>query len=54
MGEHRCMAHQLVNNIWLGSVQRLVMMPDVLRRVEYSESQTVQEFTLGQQTTDRL
>ena len=52
MREHGCVADQLVNNIWFWSVFWACGVPDVLRRVEYSESEAVQEFTSRQKTAD--
>ena len=43
-----------MNNVWLWRVQRLVVVPNILRGVEYSESQSVQEFALSQQATNWL
>lgn len=47
------MAKKLVDYIRLWSVEWFTMMSDVLGRVEYSEGQSIQELSLGQQPANR-
>ena len=54
MSKHRSMAKQLMQDVWLWCVKRLRRMPDVLSRVEYSKCESIEEFSLRQQSTDWL
>ena len=48
------MAHELVDNIGLGGVEWLIMVSDVLRRMENLKCKPVEELSLGEKTTHRL
>ena len=54
MREHWGMAHQLVDNIGLGCVERLSMVTNVLSRVEYPECQAIEELALSEQSANWL
>jgi hypothetical protein len=54
MSEHRGMAEKLVDNVGLRGIKRLRVMSDILGRMENSEGKTIQELSLGQQSTDRF
>lgn len=47
------MSKQLVDDVWLGCVQRHAVVADVLRGKEHLEGETVQKVTGRQQTTHR-
>lgn len=52
--KHRRMPEKLVDNVWLRGVQRHTVMSYVLSRVEYLESEAIQELSLSQETSHRL
>ena len=54
MGKHGCVTHELVDDIRLRSVKRVLVMSDILGGVEDLEGETVQELTLGEKTSDWL
>jgi hypothetical protein len=54
MSEHGSVSNKLVDDIRLRSILWVLVMPNVLGRVKDLESKSIQEFSLGQQTTDRL
>ena len=54
MCEHRCVAEQLMKNIWLRSVERCGVVAHVLCGAEDSEAERVEELALGQKPADWL
>ena len=54
MGKHRCVAHELMDDIGLWGIQWLRMMPDVLSRVEDFKREAIEELALSEKTTDGL
>lgn len=54
MCEHWGVSDELVDDVRFRSVLWRCMMANILRRVEYFEGETVQEFSLRQKTTDWL
>lgn len=54
MRKHWGVAHQLVDDVGLGSVKRILVVSDVLSWVEHFESQAIKELPLGKQSANRL
>ena len=54
MSKHRSMANQLMDDIWLWSIEGFGVVADVLCRVEHLEGKSIQELTLCEQATNRL
>lgn len=53
VGKHRDVTAELVDHVWLGSVERLAMVANVLRAVEDLEGEAVEKVTRGHQSSHR-
>jgi hypothetical protein len=49
VGKERHVAHELMDAVWLGRVERDRVVADVLRRVEHAERQAVEEIARREQ-----